>query len=63
MNLIAMITRIGFCFLALLIVSSQARGQDIVVVDFESDSYGEWKVEGDAFGTGPTGGHKLQVTG
>ena len=63
MNLIAMITRIGFCFLALLIVSSQARGQDIVVADFESDSYGEWKVEGDAFGTGPTGGHKLQVTG
>jgi hypothetical protein len=63
MNLIAMITRIGFCFLALLIVSSQARGQDIVVADFESDSYGEWKVQGDAFGTGPTGGHKLQVTG
>lgn len=58
-----MITRIGSCFLALLIVSSQARGQDIVIADFESDTYGEWKVEGNAFGTGPTDGHKLQVTG
>ena len=58
-----MITRIGSCFLGLLIVSSHAGGQDIVIADFESDTYGEWKVEGDAFGTGPTDGHKLQVTG
>src|SRR4051794_7566413 len=60
---IAMIIRIGFCILTLLIAGSHARGQDIVVADFESDTYGEWKVEGDAFGPGPTGGHKLQATG
>lgn len=58
-----MITRIIFCFLILLILNSKTRGQDIVIADFESDSYGEWKVEGNAFGTGPTDGHKLQVTG
>ena len=58
-----MITRIGSCILTLLIVGTDARGQDIVIADFETDTYGEWKVEGDAFGTGPTGGWKLQVAG
>ena len=58
-----MTIRILTCILTLLIVGSQSHGQEIVVADFESDSYGEWKVEGDAFGTGPTAGHKLQVTG
>jgi fructan beta-fructosidase len=58
-----MMIRIATCILTLLIVGSHAHGQEIVVADFESDSYGEWKVEGDAFGTGPTDGHKLQVTG
>lgn len=58
-----MSTRIGFCILTLLIVGSHAHGQETVVADFESDSYGDWKVEGNAFGAGPTGVHKLQVTG
>lgn len=58
-----MMIRIATGILPLLIVGSHAHGQEIVVADFESDSYGEWKVEGDAFGTGPTDGHKLQVTG
>lgn len=61
---IAMITRIIFLgFLFLLILNSKTRGQDIVIADFESDSYGEWRVEGKAFGLGPTEGHKLQVSG
>jgi hypothetical protein len=45
-----MISRIGFCFLALLNASTCARGQDIVVADFESSTYGNWTVEGEAFG-------------
>lgn len=59
-----MITRIIFLgFLLLLILNSKTRGQDIVIADFESDSYGEWRVEGKAFGLEPTEGHKLQVSG
>jgi fructan beta-fructosidase len=65
-----MIIRIPFCVLILLTVGSvasgqesAARSQDIIIANFESDSYGDWKVDGDAFGTGPTLGYKLQVSG
>ncbi len=58
-----MISRIGFYFLALLTASMYAHGQDVVVADFESSTYGDWKVEGEAFGLGPTDGQKLQVSG
>jgi sucrose-6-phosphate hydrolase SacC (GH32 family) len=30
--------------------------EDIVIADCESDTYGDWKVEGDAFGAGPAAG-------
>jgi fructan beta-fructosidase len=38
--------------------SKEAIGQhpDILVADFERQDYGNWKVEGDAFGTGPAAG-------
>ena len=62
--------RMTFCILILLTVGAAAQGQepvvrnpDIVIADFESDSYGDWKVEGDAFGTAPANAYKLQVTG
>ncbi len=29
---------------------------DLVIADFESETYGDWKVEGDAFGQGPARG-------
>lgn len=58
-----MISRIGFCYLGLLIASTCALGQDIVVADFESSTYDTWTVEGEAFGSGPIDGHKLQVSG
>jgi len=29
---------------------------DIIIADFETDTYGDWKVEGSAFGTGPAAG-------
>ena len=49
-----------FCFaLVLLFVTGQsfaADRHDIVFADFEGETYGEWKVEGAAFGTGPARG-------
>lgn len=30
-----------------------AAGEDILIVDFEGDTYGQWKVAGEAFGTRP----------
>lgn len=58
-----MIMRIGFCILALMVACSRASAQDIVVADFETTHFGEWRVEGNAFGSGPIDGHKLQVSG
>ncbi len=42
------------CLLTLL--SQLADAQDLVIADFEGDSYGPWRVEGEAFGTGPAKG-------
>ena len=42
------------------------QGRDILIADFEGKDYGEWKVEGQAFGTGPAKGtlpNQLNVTG
>lgn len=39
---------------------------DILIADFEGDDYGNWKVEGTAFGTGPARGtlpNQMPVTG
>ncbi len=33
-----------------------AAADDILIADFESDTYGEWKITGDAFGDGPAEG-------
>ena len=33
-----------------------AKRADILIADFEGDTYGDWKVEGDAFGSGPAHG-------
>ena len=64
MNLSPLPHRLFACFVALNYCAAIALSSDpILISDFESDTYGDWKVEGDAFGTGPTGGHKLQVTG
>src|SRR5262249_31794976 len=39
---------------------------DLLIADFEGDTYGDWKVEGTAFGTGPAKGtlpNQMPVTG
>ena len=50
-----------------LFVLTLARGaDDIVLSDFEGDTYGEWKTTGDAFGSGPAHGalpHQQKVDG
>src|SRR5690348_7598504 len=35
---------------------AQAQRPDVVLADFEADSYGDWKVAGEAFGKGPARG-------
>ncbi|MEJ7677549.1 MAG: hypothetical protein WKG06_06700 [Segetibacter sp.] len=41
----------AFVFMV-IVAGAQQRGH-IIIADFENDSYGNWKVEGDAFGSGP----------
>jgi len=52
--------------LALVSARSPAAQPDIVLADFESDTYGEWKTTGSAFGDGPAPGalpHQMPVDG
>ncbi len=53
--------------IALLCVSTTAwSAEDILIADFEGDTYGSWKVEGEAFGPGPAKGAldgQMPVTG
>jgi fructan beta-fructosidase len=58
-----MTKEIRLALFALLVVSAGAPGEDVVIADFESDSYDGWQVEGEAFGARPTPAHRLKVTG
>ncbi len=52
--------------LALSLQVHAAERPDVLVADFEGDTYGDWKVEGEAFGTGPAHGtlpNQMPVTG
>jgi fructan beta-fructosidase len=43
--------------LALLVVTIPLQAaEDIIIADFEGATYGDWKVEGEAFGSGPAAG-------
>ncbi len=49
-----------------IVTSLQVDESDIVIADFESETYGEWKVTGEAFGPGPAKGtlpRQLPVSG
>jgi fructan beta-fructosidase len=42
------------------------QSEDVLVADFEGETYGDWKVQGDAFGPGPARGtlaNQMAVTG
>jgi sucrose-6-phosphate hydrolase SacC (GH32 family) len=45
----------SFALLVALALSAQA-AEDILIADFEGDTYGNWKVTGNCFGTGPCHG-------
>ncbi len=52
--------------LALLALCVAAHGEDILIADFEGDDYGDWAVQGQAFGPGPARGTlpgQMQVSG
>jgi sucrose-6-phosphate hydrolase SacC (GH32 family) len=51
---------------ALLAMVRPLSADDLLVADFESPDYGEWQVEGEAFGSGPAEGtlrNQMEVTG
>ena len=51
---------VSLFFLGLGLVSfgsfARAEDPDILIADFEAETYGKWKVEGEAFGPGPARG-------
>ncbi len=48
---------LGAVVLILIGISSTVRAaDDIIIADFEAETYGEWKTTGDAFGPGPARG-------
>jgi fructan beta-fructosidase len=57
----------GLLIVALVFATSAVRAaDDILIADFEGKDYGEWKVEGEAFGPGPARGTlpgQMQVGG
>ena len=48
-----LVTCLAVC---LTLATSALAADDIVVADFEVETYSNWKVEGSAFGTGPARG-------
>jgi hypothetical protein len=49
--------KLSSLLLALLLCTAALHAAEpIIIADFESDTYGAWKVEGDAFGKGPAQG-------
>ncbi|KLU01375.1 Sucrose-6-phosphate hydrolase [Rhodopirellula islandica] len=65
-QLIALLV-VSFALHATELVQSQDTPEaDLVIADFEGDSYGDWITQGDAFGTGPARGTlpgQMQVSG
>ncbi len=49
-------TLLTMALCAVLFVPGVYAADDIVVADFEGDTYGDWAVEGKAFGRGPAKG-------
>ena len=49
-------TSILFLTMVTGVFARAPKGSDIVIADFESETFGEWKVEGPAFGPGPASG-------
>ena len=56
----------SFALFTIVISAPVSAADDILINDFEADNYGDWKVEGTAFGTAPakgTLGGQMHVSG
>ena len=56
------------CFVGMLlcVIPAMAAAGDILIADFEGDTYGGWQITGQAFGSGPARGtlpNQMQVAG
>jgi len=49
-------TLISCVVFTLLFAAAAPAADDILIADFEADTYGDWQATGDAFGAGPAGG-------
>src|SRR5258708_30394607 len=47
---------LAFCLALVAAPAASAQRADIIIADFEGETYGSWKAEGEAFGTGPARG-------
>ena len=57
---------VAIAIAAIAPTSAALAADDVLIADFEGTDYGNWKVEGEAFGSGPaagTLGGQMQVTG
>ena len=65
-RLLLLASCLSFTLVALTMPSPASADDDIVINDFEAAGYGDWKIEGTAFGTAPAKGAlggQMQVTG
>lgn len=65
-NLFRIATALSCALLAPAMTSPANAADDILIADFEGTTYSDWKVEGEAFGTGPAKGSiggQMPVTG
>jgi len=65
-KLVLFVTCLSITLFALAVPSRASTAEDILISDFEAADYGDWKVEGTAFGKAPakgTLGGQMQVTG
>ncbi len=65
-KLLLVATCLSFAFFGPAAAAPATAADDILVADFEGEDYGDWKVEGEAFGKGPargTLGGQMRVTG
>jgi len=65
-RLLLLASCLSLAIAALAMPSSAIAADDVLIADFEAANYGDWKIEGEAFGKAPakgTLGGQMQVTG
>jgi hypothetical protein len=65
-KLLSCASSVALALLVPVLSTGAAAGDDILIADFEAGNYGDWKVEGTAFGSAPAKGTlsgQMEVTG